>query len=187
VIVLMREQLVIVTPPHTASRNVHRALCSHQIGGYWVVGKWCNRQEFPDQHVAELSPEWKRFTVACVWRDPIQRAEALFRHYNWARRNLENKPDMKWDRYVQHVLRGNNPAIWELFRWRIADFIRHIEVHYLLDFASIKRDLGELLGRDISIGQAYRNTASDVDGTGLIDWASPDYELQRSFATNSTP
>jgi hypothetical protein len=37
-ILLQKQKLVIVTPPHTGSGALHKTLCTPEIGGIWVNG-----------------------------------------------------------------------------------------------------------------------------------------------------
>ena len=62
-------KLVILTPPHTASRNLHKALCQPPFDCRWICGP--NPAGFWDHHVVVVPSEWQHYGRYLVVRNPM--------------------------------------------------------------------------------------------------------------------
>ena len=82
-ILLEREKLVIVTPPHTGSGALHRILCKADVGGIWVNGP--NPDGGIDHHYGAIHQGWKHdgYSVILLIREPYARKYGLYKHYVW--------------------------------------------------------------------------------------------------------
>ena len=82
-ILLEREKLVIVTPPHTGSGALHRILCKADIGGIWVNGP--DPDGGIDHHYGAIHQGWEHdgYTVIFIIREPYARKYGLYKHYIW--------------------------------------------------------------------------------------------------------
>ena len=177
-IVLPDLELVIFTPPHTASGNVHQAVCGHsELTAWWVLGRWCDGQLQPDHHTMDVAPRWMSHRMALVWRDPVDRAEGLFRHQNWSRETLFEMDRMPWPRFADLLCKGGGATVWELFHWRIADFVGDRRIDRVVRFDRLQDDLSDLIGVQIQLPPAYDDPMEEIDPEMIRDWALPDYEL----------
>lgn len=84
-------ELVIVTPPKTASDSLHRLLCSPPWDGLAVVGR--SRTGQIDKHLAELPAECLGFRVLATVRNPYDRLVSLYHQFSrhetyWGRAGL---------------------------------------------------------------------------------------------------
>ena len=59
-IVFEDRKLVIITPPHTASGNLHRACC--KLGAYHVLGPTPDGAGY-DHHCATIGEGWKDYQI----------------------------------------------------------------------------------------------------------------------------
>jgi hypothetical protein len=82
-ILLEREKLVIVTPPHTGSGALHRILCKADVGGIWVNGP--NPDGGIDHHYGAIHQGWTHdgYSVILLIREPYARKYGLYKHYIW--------------------------------------------------------------------------------------------------------
>jgi hypothetical protein len=74
-IVLEEKDLVIITPPHTASRHLHKALCGPPHNGRWICGP--NPAGTWDHHVVVVPSEWQDLRRVLVVRNPMTRLVGL--------------------------------------------------------------------------------------------------------------
>lgn len=165
-IVIPDKQIVIITPPHTASGNIHRSLCSPEFGGLWVNSP--NPEGIPDQHGHGLSAAWYGFRQVLVVRNPLDRLVGLFLHHEWASEHnphLLTRPGLTWVEFVEAVVTDDTTKLNWMFRWTIT---RLIEFAYRIDrvvrFESLQADLASHLGSTINIAPPYH------DANPLADW-----------------
>lgn len=143
-IVLERQELVILTPPHTASGNLHRALCTPDFGGHWAIGPTPDGRGY-DHHVTQLAEGWRDFRVALVVRHPLDRLIGLYEHH--CHLSEESGWDViPWWLFVAQVLEKHPDLSW-FYRTTISELIGHRQPDYVLRFESLATDLEPLLGR----------------------------------------
>ena len=176
-IVMEDRKIVIITPPHTASGNLHKTLCKPPYSAYWVLGKWAKKQRKPDHHSAVVPGAWIDYNIALVWRDPIKRLGGLFLHLNWWRTKKRNKDSMTWDEFIEHVISGESSEVWEFYCARIADFVKNTRVDTVIRFSNLNDDINKLLCDTIALPPANHHELPAIDSSNLTEWAKPDYEL----------
>lgn len=141
-IVLEDRKLVILTPPHTASGNLHRALCGLEFGGKWVIGPTPDGTGY-DHHVMRVAEGWRDFRIALVVRHPLDRLIGLYEHHQEAAR-LNSWLPIAWWQFVAMVLEKNTDLSW-FYRTTISTLMPS-RVDHVLRFESLAAELCELLG-----------------------------------------
>lgn len=171
-IVLEDRELVIITPPHTGSRHLHKTLCSPAWGGIYVAGPAPDGISF-DQHVARVPEEWRTFRTALVVRNPRTRLMGLFRHHNWWQQT-KGLPDMRWADFIHFVARDDAGAVSWMYRFTISRLIQNLQFDSLIRFESLADDVSTLVGSDVKISPQYQyddGTASPLWTRDLLDVA----------------
>lgn len=69
-----KNRWLLVTPPHTASRNIHRAMDDRT----WAIGP--NPWGGPDHHIAWVPPDCAGFRRYLVVRNPFDRLIGMYCH-----------------------------------------------------------------------------------------------------------
>lgn len=86
-IVLPDRRLLILTPPHTASRSLHYGLCGQLPGAIWRDGPSPDGTTV-DHHTSTIGAEHTHFTRVLVVRNPFTRILGLWSHLvDWCRYN----------------------------------------------------------------------------------------------------
>ena len=147
-IVLEDRELVIITPPHTASGNLHRSLCSSKFGGCWAIGPTPDGKGF-DHHTAELATGWSKFKVAVVVRHPLNRLIGLYEHHQHSSEKNGWSP-ISWWMFVAQVLEKHKDISW-FYRTTISDLIKNARVDVVLKYESLGNDVEALLGEQVPI------------------------------------
>lgn len=148
-IVFESQRKLIITPPHTASGNLHRALCCDRYGGRWVIGP--NADGEADHHFAQLAPDWLDYDVAVVVRHPLDRAIGLYEHHKLAteKHNWEPTP---WWMFAAMVCMKHPDLSW-FYRYSIFDLVGDdlIARATLLQFESLANDLSAFVGAAVTL------------------------------------
>jgi hypothetical protein len=153
-IVLPRYEKVIITPPHTASGNLHWCLCSPEWGGYWVVGP--NRDGGIDHHFARMMGGWKNFESVLIVRHPFNRLIGLYLHYKWDRQK-KGKEFVDWPEFALAVAKKSKKTLISyIFYTPIHDLVR-FEIDYVVKFPDIEEDLSRLLGATVKLQPPYHD------------------------------
>jgi hypothetical protein len=152
-IVLEDRELVIITPPHTGSRHLHKTLCSPAWGGIYVVGPAPDGISF-DQHVARVPEEWWTFRKALVVRNPRTRLMGLFRHHNWWIKQ-QRRDEMQWSVFVRSVARDDWHSLSWLYRFTISRLVRDLVPDEIIRFEALDADVSRLLGTPVDVVPAY--------------------------------
>lgn len=196
-IVLPTKRLVIITPPHTASGNLHRALCAPPYSGFWVMGPWHNNMTY-DQHAVYIPKDWGGYKVALVVRDPFDRLAGLWLHYDWSRRTgtLDSFSDrnLSWPQFVAAVAEDDPCKLTAFFRWTIARIMQtRAIVHALVRYERLQADVDELIGEHVSLADPYHGPhdlaayyADPVIRRTVSAWAQPDL-LRYGYAPPRLP
>lgn len=186
-IVFEDRKLIIITPPHTASGNLHRACC--RLGAYHVLGPTPDGAGY-DHHCATIGEGWKGFRIACVVRHPLDRLIGLYEHHQHIAA-MSNWEPVAWWQFVRMVLQQDSGLSW-FYRTTIAELLRshRCERHTPIKFESLQQELADKLGLDIELPpgwtadrdwSAYR---SQVNVCLMVEeWAAEDMTLggYRSF------
>tara|TARA_R110000744_G_scaffold63453_1_gene130580 strand:- start:4466 stop:5023 length:558 start_codon:yes stop_codon:yes gene_type:complete len=102
-ILLQKQKLVIVTPPHTGSGALHKTLCTPEIGGIWVNG--INPDGGIDHHYGAIHDGWLQdgFEVITVIREPYARQYGIYKHYIWWLELQDLTVDIPYEKYLNNV------------------------------------------------------------------------------------
>lgn len=179
-ILFPEKKKLIITPPHTASGNMHNTLCCNEYGGKWVIQE--NYAGLYDQHGAIISAGWEDFQVAIVWRDPKDRLIGLWNHYIWGYENGFEKR-RTFDEFIQQI--ANDKGYW-MYRWTIARLARKAErIDVLLMFDKLESEISQFIEQEWKCLPAYPRhhhpeINPEVEGI-LVDWFEDDYKLLRKF------
>ena len=147
--------IVIITPPHTASGNLHRALCRD---AYWVIGPDPFNEESINHHCSKIHKGWHRrldetLKVYIICRDPYTRLVGLFLHYEWSQGKGLAKKYICWEEFVY---RSKDKLNW-MFNKTIAEFIKAsgLENYEIIKYESLEEDLSKILGHEVSLPSKY--------------------------------
>lgn len=172
-------ETLIVTPPHTASGNLHRALCSPEIGGFWAIGPNPGDGQNWDHHIVKPDNSRLHFRRLLVWRDPIERAAGLLCH-------LRYWHETKGWRYVSQsdfvdMLQGKFDVSW-FYRWTIARMIGNEQIDGLIHFGTLQDSVSLLVGKTVQLPVDDERpridwTASELERIKV--WGQPDIELRQ--------
>lgn len=171
-IVFEDRQLVIITPPHTASGNVHRALCNDQFGGRWCVGP--NPDGEPDHHYATLATAWKDWQVAVVIRHPLDRMIGLYEHHRLLSETEGWDPVPFW-MWTGMVLSDHPDLSW-FYKWTITRLVAPdlLQQASLLRFESLATDLSGLIGEPVALSSGWSvdhaGHLADISSSLLLQW-----------------
>lgn len=149
-ILLEDRQLVILTPPHTASGNLHRALCGPWFGGRWVIGPTPDESGF-DHHVMTVAEGWRSFRVAVVVRHPLERLIGLYEHHQHTAQ-LQGWEPIAWWQFVAMVLERNTDLSW-FYRSTISELLDRSKTQprVVLKYETLNESLAELLGEPVDL------------------------------------
>lgn len=145
-IVLEDRELVILTPPHTASGNLHRALCGSEFGGHWAIGPTPDGSGH-DHHIMKLAEGWKDFRVALVVRHPLDRMIGLYEHHQ--KLSEDNGWNLiPWWLFVAQALSKHADISW-FYRTTICELIGDTQPDCVLRYESLSFDLENILGQSV--------------------------------------
>jgi len=190
-IVLEGRKLAIITPPHTASQNVQRALrwmCADpDLRAAWVMGPTPDGVSY-DHHVVDLRNVWleEGYTTALVVRHPLDRLVGLWKHWlhYWEKSHAGKESILQsFPRFVQAVADDDEVRLSWLFRYTIARLVGDRQIDRLIRFENLGADLAALLDVPVVLPPAYESAHADwrsyYDSAALslaIDWARDDIE-----------
>ena len=150
-IVFEDRQLVIITPPHVASGNLHRACCD-QLGAKWAIGVTPDGKGY-DHHVTQIAEGWRDFGVALVVRHPLDRLIGLYEHHQQASRRHGWQP-IEWWMFVAMVLE-NHPDLSWFYRTTISALIGDTQIDAVVRYESLSEDLAELLCENVLLAPGW--------------------------------
>ena len=165
-IALERQRLLVITPPHTASGNVHRALCSEEVGGKWVLQ--ANPEGVFDHHGASSGGGWHGYTRAVVIRNPYDRLAGLYLHHKWAEQNTPDnllRTGFSWAEFVGKVAADDYTSLGWFYRWSISRLLEFSgPIDSLIRFEYLREDISRLIGLPINLPDPYH------ESNPLNDW-----------------
>ena len=151
------KHIAIITPPHTASRNIHEGLGAR---GFWVLGEDPFTEGSINHHSVKIHDAWHRvaevaddeFKTYVVCRDPYTRLVGLFLHYECSQDNGLAKRYLCWEEFVYN----RNNLNW-MFNKTITDFIKasQIEDYSLIRYENLEDDLSLAIGDSVSLPPKY--------------------------------
>ena len=146
------KNIAIITPPHTASGNLHKTLCSADYGGQWVVGP-CLYTGNINHHYCKIPTGWKHegCKIVVVVRDPYDRLIGLYRHYEWWLKENEIENIKTFNQYVLE-----RPDSW-IDNKTITDFLSDngVEEYTTIKYESIEDDLNRLVSTKVDLLPRY--------------------------------
>lgn len=158
-IFLPDKHVAIITPPHTASRNVHYGLGSD---GYWVLGEDPFIKGSVDHHSAKIHDAWgriaavdgKEFKTYLVCRNPYTRLVGLFLHYEWAQERGLGKQYLCWEEFVY-----NKESLNWMFNKTISDFVEAsgLTDFHLIRYENLEDELSAVAGENIILPERYHD------------------------------
>lgn len=147
-IVIPDRRLLILTPPHTASRCLHYSLCS-QLGAIWRDGPSVDGSVV-DHHTQTIGAEFTNWRRAVVVRNPFSRAIGLWFHLvDWCRFNGDGCCGFR--EFVQWVHDDQADKLSYMYRYTISRWLGKIEVDSTIRYESLKEDLEALLEKVIEL------------------------------------
>ncbi len=185
-IILPRHKLCIITPPHTASRHLHNALCTPKHGGIYCIGP--NPEGVADHHYTQRCSEYYDFKRVLIVRNPLDRAIGLFLHYEWACQNQPLTIDLhglNWNNFTTALLEDNPRVSW-LYRYTISRLVSGDTYDHIIKYPDLQQDISNLLGCSIEMEPAYHPPniakewyASDSNGVAawfnILKWSKEDF------------
>jgi hypothetical protein len=150
------KNIVIITPPHTASGSMHKGLGRE---AYWVLGPDPFSPESINHHCAKLHSSWKkredlgkRLKVYIVCRNPYTRLVGLFLHYEWSQDKGLIRDYLCWEEFVYN----KHNLIW-FFNKTITEFIKAsgLENYEIIRYENLEEDLSKILGHEVSLPSKY--------------------------------
>lgn len=179
-IVLPKQELVIVTPPKTGSSSAHAVLCTPEFGGIYVEGPLPGDPIAIECHTFVVPRRYCNYRLAVLTRNPYARAKSLYAH---ARRYYGECRDLC--SFVPDVLLAQRDIWWH---WPVSVFARmasrfsgqsSIEVVRL---ESVRDDLGRLgieladFPRQHVLADSTPDVTSEM--ASLVNlWASDDFRM----------
>lgn len=162
-IILPEKKIRIVTPPHTASGNLHKTLCVGKIGAIWFEAE--HIPDNPgDHHVIKCSrQQWENYGVVLVVRHPLDRLIGLYKHlrFHWSVELSNSIPHCKsFDEFVGVVGSDLNIISW-FYRYTICRLIGNQKIDYLVRFENLEVELSDILKENISLLPAYPTKHDD--------------------------
>ena len=154
-IYLKEQNITIITPPHTASGNMHKTLCSELYGGEWINGE-CpfHHEKYNANHHYAVPVEGSK--VYYVVRNPYTRLVGLFLHYEWAQENIKTHLDyLCWEEFV---INQKELANW-MYRASLTEFITkaNLNDYSILRYENIEADVSEAIGKKVELLPAYHD------------------------------
>jgi hypothetical protein len=176
-IVLRDKEILIMTPPHTASRNLHYSCCE-QLRAVWFAGP--NPDGLIDHHTNCYIQEfdaWKKFIVV---RNPFYRIVGLWHHLvDWCSYNGNGCCD--FSKFVGMVHKDDKEQLSWMYRYTISRWLTQ-RIDGVIRYENLELDL-ENIGIKIELNQSkpiYRKEIEEYyDGETRIlveDWAKEDFE-----------
>ena len=150
------KNIVIITPPHTASLNVHKGLGDN---AYWVLGEDPFDENSINHHCVKVHNVWKRkkligepLQIYIVCRNPYTRLVGLFLHYEWSQKKGLIKKYICWEEFVY-----NRDKLNWMFNKTIAEFIKAsgLENYEIIRYERLEEDLSKILKHEVSLPPKY--------------------------------
>lgn len=183
-------ETVLITPPHTASRNLTAAVsaAAADLPGFYVVhGPVPDSLTVHDHHYGRLPPDHSSWRVACVVRHPLDRLIGLHRH--WCSSVGFDHPEWPlhdWTAFAIAAAAGERGYLSWMYRWTITDLLRyHGHSPYSIlpvQFETLTADLSELLGAELIIpprfgwshAEHFSHHYTPDLRAAVAEWAAPD-------------
>jgi len=159
---------VIITPPHTASGNLHRSLCKEAYGGQWVLGP--NPGGLIDHHWTKVHRTWSDCEIALVVRNPLARFAAIWEHMYYFKK-------IPWAVFLEKHRRNEMDCFCT---YTISDWVRGQRVDTLIRFENLQESIDSFMGQSVKIegfvhpGRNLKDLYRYEELRYVIKWARED-------------
>ena len=152
------KNIAIITPPHTASGNIHKGLGPK---AHWVIGPDPFNEENINHHCAKIPKGWyrigsvdKELKVYIICRDPYTRLVGLFLHYEWSQNKGLIDKYLCWEEFVYNRQNLN----W-MFNKTITDFVEStgLTEFNLIRYENLEEELSSAIGEDVNLPKRYHD------------------------------
>lgn len=184
-IILPSKRIIICTPPHTASRHLHHAVCETGTGvpgAIWMMSP-CPDGTTIDHHGVRMIADWEHWTQAIVVRNPFDRLIGLWWHLvDWCRFNGHGCNG--FDEFVEWVADDDHSRLSWMYRFTITRWLGELQPNRVLRYETLATDIVKLVDQTIdmkppnarprrSIEDHYNNPRTRELA---VRWALPDCE-----------
>ena len=154
------KNIIIITPPHTASGNLHKALCREKHGGIWVNGP--SLDGAVDHHYAGIPHGWVfglNPKICLVVRNPYDRLIGVYLHYCWASENLAYE-NLSWSEFVYNAHQHHFSKYGWMYNTSISQQIKNNNNQYtdIIRYESIDKDIEIIIGERVEIMTRYHTS-----------------------------
>lgn len=178
-IVLNEQRWLIMQPPHTASRCLHRAMCE-QYRALWQVG-YTPDGEAVDHHTTLLTHGLRDYGKAIVVRDPWDRAIGLWHHL--VQFNASHGYGCSDFRDFAAWLRDGDPddkLSW-MYEYTISKWIGDTPFDVVLRYENLADDIRHTIGLDVVLPntKTHRDPATyyreEATRDAIAQWSAADF------------
>ena len=192
-IILVKKQVVILTPPHTASRYLRETLCTQEYDGFFCVGPWAIDHKL-DHHSMVIPHEFRDWPTYLIIRNPFTRLIGLWHHYadsgHYDNDKYASNPpgDLPWNQFVYHVIRDNAHSLIPFYRWTLTRLIEPVRaIENLIRFENLQQEMKRILDINIEDRPKIYNLPDYYYNQEIINqiasWAQPDC-LRFGYSSN---
>ena len=147
-IVLADQRMLLLTPPHTASRTLHYSLCS-QLGAIWRDGPSADGSVV-DHHTATIGAEFAGWTRAVVVRNPFTRLLGLWYHLvDWCRFNGHGC--CGFHEFAEWVRADDAARLSYMYRYTISRWLGDVDAPIVIRYEQLEESLETLLGQTVQL------------------------------------
>lgn len=179
-IVFPDRRLLILTPPHTASRCLHYSLCS-KLGAIWRDGPSVDGSVI-DHHTQAIGTELVDYKRALVVRNPFSRIVGLWYHLvDWCRYNGDGCCGFR--EFVQLVQEDRSDRLSYMYRYSISRWLGDMTVDVVIRHENLEESLQSLLETPVELSpvaeRMRKATAAyfaDETKQLITEWAATDLE-----------
>lgn len=145
-IILVKKRIVILTPPHTASRYLRNTLCTPEYDGFLCVGPWSINGKL-DHHSMIIPREYVDWPRYLIVRNPFTRLIGLY-HYYVACHCEDGCPNqLNWEQYTDLVVQDVSTLLTPFYRWTITRLIEPLDrIDGIIRFENLQQQFQDILG-----------------------------------------
>jgi hypothetical protein len=195
VVICDRHQWVYVAAPKTATTTIHRWLIENECGRPFYDNapppaearrRWLDRngQAHDKQHARRIPNYARRYFTWSVVRDPLDRAESLYRHYLT---DAIYAPHVGFVDFLGQVV-GRSWPLDHFYTWNQADWLNLCRLDAVVDFADLPAGLHRMGVTLPAVALPRLNVATARDPlpwtpparVAVTRWAAADLALLRT-------
>lgn len=175
-------KIAIITPPHTASGNIHKTLCRQPFDGIWVHGPDPYTASI-NHHYAKIQGSWKLdgIRIYLVVRNPYDRLVGLYLHYEWSINQIKTRPNILWENFLKDINTFND-NYW-MYKKTICQIIKDYDAQYdeIIRYETLEEDLSDIMGQPVSLPPKYHdfNIIEDwYKNSELLDYVNDTWSIE---------